>query len=217
VGPGRRLFDMTADQIETPFGVEVAQVNPPTLTLRFETSGSRTLPIAPAITGEVAPGYVVTEVTSEPAAVEVIGPQSALRQLSEVLTEPVSVEGATVAVRQVVAIGAAGTTVRLRRPQRATVVATVVPAEARRTLNGIPVVSRNVGPGLTAMTLPAVVSVTVGGPQTVLSSIVSGTVVAYVDLSGLGAGVHELPVRVERGPSFGVATVSPAVVQVIVE
>ena len=147
--PGPRLFHVTPEQVRAPFGIEVAQVNPPTLALRFETSATRNVPIAPAVVGEVAAGYVVSKVTTEPATVDVVGPQSAISQMSEALTEPVSVEGATKPVREPVTVGAASPNVRLKTPQRAVVTVTVVPAPTEKALDRVPVHLRNIAPGLT--------------------------------------------------------------------
>ena len=56
---GRRLFPLTPDQVRVPFGVEIVQVLPSAVTLAFEPSASREVPIVPAVDGRPAPGYVV--------------------------------------------------------------------------------------------------------------------------------------------------------------
>ena len=214
---GPRLFHVTPEQVRAPFGVEVAQVSPPTMALRFETSASRTVPIAPAVVGEVAPGYVVGNVTSEPATIEVIGPQSVISQMSEALTEPVSVEGAMKTVRAPVTVGATSPNIRLKTAQRAMVTVTVMPASTEKGLDRVPVHLRNVGSGLTAQALPPVVSIRVRGSEASLARVRSNAVTAFVDLSGLGVGAYELPVRTDPTTGFGVAGMSPAVVQILIE
>lgn len=215
--PGLRLFPITPEQVRVPFGVEVAQVIPTTLALRFETSASRTLPVAPSVIGDVAPGYVISRVTSDPAAVDVVGPLSLINGMSEVLTEPVSVDGAIAPVRQVVTVGAASPNVRLKAAQRATVVVTIVPAAAERTIGRVPVRLRNVSPGLTARVLPPVVSITVRGSQESLGRLGVDAVTVFMDLAGLGPGVYELPVRADPTSGFGVARTNPAIAQVVIE
>src|SRR5258708_20010292 len=42
-----------------------------------------------------SPGFVIGPLTAEPRLVEIIGPDSAVRRATEVVTEPVSVAGAT--------------------------------------------------------------------------------------------------------------------------
>ena len=91
---GRRLFQLTPEQVRVPFGVQVVQVTPPSVALVFENSATRQVPVVPAVEGEPAPGYVVGKMTVEPQTVEVIGPESAVERVTEALTEPVSVAGA---------------------------------------------------------------------------------------------------------------------------
>ena len=217
VGTGPRLFQLTPEQVRAPFGVEVVQVSPPTVALRFEISSSRRLPIAPVVSGEVAPGYVIGRVTADPAEAEVIGPQSVVAQMSELLTEPILVDGATASVRRLVMVGAASPNVRLKTPQRATVEVAVVPAPVERTLQHVPVYLRNVAPGLVARALPPVVAATLRGSEEAMARVSVEVITAFVDLAGLGAGAYELPVRVDRTTGFGVAGTDPTVVQIVLE
>lgn len=142
---GSRLFHIANDEVRAPYGVEVAQVVPGTLALELERSGRRTIPVVPALEGEPAPGFVTGKVTSDPATVEVAGPESRLRQLTGATTEPVEVTGTQDRVRDVVTIGIADSAVRLVQPQNATVVVEVLPAPVERDLPGLPVRWRNLG------------------------------------------------------------------------
>lgn len=125
--PGRRLFHMTASQVQVPYGVDVVQVAPATLPISFENSAVRVVHVRPAIEGQPAEGYAVGTVTTVPPTVEVVGPESALRNLDEATTEPVSINAATRPVREVVTIGVIDPAVRLRTPQTAIVTVLVAP------------------------------------------------------------------------------------------
>lgn len=127
--PGRRLFHLTQDHVTVPYGTEVVQVGPSTLTMEFEMSGVRTVPVEPDVEGRPAAGYEVTKITSDPAAVEVAGPETALKRLRAAVTEPVSVEGQTRAVREVVTIGVPDSSLRLRAPQTAVVTVSIAPRQ----------------------------------------------------------------------------------------
>ena len=59
--PGRRLFHITPSQVTVPYGIEIVQVGPSTLTMEFEMSGIRQVPVEPDIDGRPAPGYEVTQ------------------------------------------------------------------------------------------------------------------------------------------------------------
>jgi YbbR domain-containing protein len=125
--PGRRLFHITASHVTVPYGTEIVQVGPSTLTVEFELSGIRRVRVQPDIDGQPADGYEVTDVKSEPETVEVAGPESALKRLQAAITEPVSVADQTRSVREVVTIGVADSSVRLRTPQTAVVTVTISP------------------------------------------------------------------------------------------
>jgi YbbR domain-containing protein len=125
--PGRRLFHLTPSQVTVPYGVNVVQVGPSTLTMEFEMAGLRVVPVEPDIEGRPAPGYEVTKVTSDPQTVEVAGPESALKRLAAAVTEPVSVTDETRSVREVVTIGVPDASLRLTTPQTAVVTVTISP------------------------------------------------------------------------------------------
>jgi len=127
--PGRRLFHLTPGQVSVPYGMEVVQVGPSTLTMEFEMSGVRVVPVEPDVEGRPAAGYEVTKITSDPATVEVAGPESALKRLLAAITEPVSVTDQTRPVREVVTIGVPDASLRLRSPQTAVVTVTISPRQ----------------------------------------------------------------------------------------
>lgn len=124
---GMRLFHFQADQVDRPFGVEVVQVQPPTLSLDLEPTSTKQVPVVPALEGEPAPGYRVQAVRSDPAMVDILGPEDHVKQVTEATTEPVPIEGATSYIRDVVTIGLVRSTVRLKEPQSARVTVEIVP------------------------------------------------------------------------------------------
>ena len=127
--PGRRLFHVTATQINVPYGIEVVQVGPSTLTMEFEMTGFRTVPIEAVIEGKPADGFEVTKVTTEPQRVEVTGPESALKRLQNAVTEPVSVANENRPVKESVTIGVPDASLRLRTAQSAVVTVMIAPKQ----------------------------------------------------------------------------------------
>lgn len=215
--PGSRLFPFHNDGVRAPYGVEVAQVTPGTLALDLERSATRTVPIVPAIDGEAAPGFVVGRVSSEPATVQIVGPESRISQLAEATTEPVSIAGARDRVRDIVTVGVADSAVRLTQAQSATVMVEIWPAPIERTLGAVPVQARNIGRGLRAQMTPPVVEITVRGRKEALADLRAGDVHMFADLAGLGAGRYNLRVQTELSQRFGVSTITPAVVDVTIK
>src|SRR5437764_178747 len=84
-----------------------------------------TVPVVPATQGEPAPGFVAGRVSAEPATVDIVGPDTRVRQIAEATTEPVSIAGARSRVRDVVTVGVVDSSVRLLQPQSATVIVEV--------------------------------------------------------------------------------------------
>lgn len=212
--PGQRLFHLLTDQVRVPFGAEVTQVSPPTLSLSLERSGRRRVPVVPEIEGEPAPGFVAGRVSVDPAFVEVTGPESRLNAVRAATTEPVSVQGATADVRDRVTIGVADAALRLNEARSATVVVEIVPAPIERSVKDVRVHVRNAASGLRVTVRPAAVTVVLRGRRETLGALDASRLDVFVDVASLGPGRYVLPARAEAGPDFGVARVEPETVEV---
>jgi YbbR domain-containing protein len=214
--PGSRLFHIRTDEVRAPYGVEVAQVVPGTLAIELEKSATRIVPVVPPLEGEPAPGFVVGRIISDPATVEIRGPESRVRRLAEAITEPVTMTGARERVRDVVTVGVADAALRLAQPQSATVLVEVLPAPIERDMGDVPVRWRNLGGGLRAKVSPSTARVTVRGGREALARLRTDTIDAFVDLAGLGPGRYNLRVQTDPSQDFGVSAVAPQVVDVTI-
>jgi YbbR domain-containing protein len=213
---GSRLFQVRADEVRAPFGVEVTQVVPSTLALELERSARRKVPINAAVDGQPAPGFVIGTRTVEPASVDIIGPESRIRQITEATTEPVSIKDARARVRDTVNVGVIDSAVRLALPQTAQVTVDIWPAPAERRLADVPIRWRNLPPGLSAQLSPNLTSVTVRGTKELVSGLRPDAILAYVDLAGLGAGRYNLRIQVDQTERFGVDAIDPPLVTVTI-
>jgi YbbR domain-containing protein len=213
-----RLFHLRTDEVQVPYGIDVAQVMPPSISLAIEKSARRTVPIRPVTDGEPAPGFVVGRISAEPATVQIIGPESHVREVDAATTEPVEIDGKNDRVRDLVTVGVLDSSVRLvEQPMSAAVVIEILPAPIERDVPGVPVRSRNIPSGLVPRVVPAVVRVSVRGQRDALARIRQDSIDAFVDLAGLGPGSYSLRVQVDPSEEFGVGTVSPSVVAVTIK
>jgi YbbR domain-containing protein len=212
--PGRRLFPLTPDQVRAPFGVEIVQVMPSAVAMAFEASATRMVPVLPSVDGRPAPGYIVGKLTADPPSVEVVGPESAVKRATEVLTEPVLIAGAKGRVRDTVTIGVLDPTLRVQGAKTAVVTVQMEPAPAERVMHNRPVHLRNLAANLVAQAQPATVNVTLRGSREGLARIAADEVSAYVDVGGLGAGQYSLDVHVDVEQDAGVTQIDPTTVQV---
>jgi YbbR domain-containing protein len=215
--PGSRLFHIRNEDVRSPFGVEVAQVVPATVGIELEKSARRQVPVVAQVEGDPAPGFVVGQIAAQPATVEIVGPESRVKKVSQAITEPINVEGARHDVRDVVTVGMTDAALRLVQPQSATVVVSVVPAPVERELAGVPVRARNRGRVQRVEISPPVVTVSIRGLREAVNSVAPDAIDAFVDLADLGAGRYNLRVQVEPSQQYGVSAIAPQVVDVTIK
>jgi YbbR domain-containing protein len=215
--PGRRLFHLSAERVKAPFAVAVTQVTPSSVAIRFEPSATRIVPVIPSVEGEPAAGFMVGTISSDPPTVEIIGPESALRSVTEAITEPVWVGSVSSDVRSTVIVGVADEGVRLKSARTAAVSVAIVPAPEERLLSAVPVRARNLAAGLRATIVPPTVKVRVRGTSEAVAKIRDASIVAYVDLEGIRRGDYGLPVRLDPTAGVGVDQLDPPTVSIHIE
>jgi YbbR domain-containing protein len=212
---GHRLFPLTPDQMRAPFGVEVVQITPPAIAIAFEPSASRQVPVVPAVEGRPAPGFVVGAKIADPKTVEVVGPASVVKDVTEVLTEAVTVAGARQHVTQTVVLGLQDPSLRLKNARSATVTVEIVPAPLERVLHARPIHLRGLGPSLEGQAIPATADVALGGARRSLDRMTADDVILYIDLAGLGVGQYSgLFLQADAPQDIGVTRIYPPSVQV---
>jgi YbbR domain-containing protein len=212
-GEGERIVHLTPDSIRAPFGVNVVKITPTILTLNFERTVEKAVPIRPRLLGRPAPGFEVAEVVSEPAETRIAGPRSRVQEVESAFTEPLSVEGAKEPVVNSVNIGLEDPFLRLQGAPRARVTARVREVHERRVFDGLRVGVR----GGTAQVRPVVVRVVLTGPVSQLREVGPEDVRPHVGLEDGQEGTRRRAVSVEIAPGHpGVAleAVEPAEVTV---
>jgi len=88
--PGEKTYRLAPEDINVPPEIEVIALSPAEVRVMLDQVAERLLPIVPALSGEVAPGSQVVDVTVYPRIARVIGPATALGKMSGIGTEPVS-------------------------------------------------------------------------------------------------------------------------------
>ncbi len=208
--PGQRLFHLASRDVRVPFGIDVVQVAPSSISIRFEPSVTKRVPIAPVVEGEPAPGFVVGTIAAEPSTVEVVGPAGALKALTEAITEPVVVTGASGPITETVTVGSPDPSIRLQSLQTTRVTVNVAAAPVRWTVSGVGVQVRNASRQVQVQ--PQSVTVHVHGPREAQADATEFD--ASVDVSGLGPGQYDLPVKVVPPARVGVVSIEPEQVRV---
>ena len=208
--------------------VNGVRLNPQSVAVRLNIEKKlnyREVAVRARTTGHPARGYFVSSVEVEPSTVTVVGPLSAIAEMSGLIStrEAVDVSGATrmlaerleLELPEGVSVLAEGD----RDPQ--TVLVTVgIDAVVGGTTVEIPLQARKLGDGLSAKLSVSTVDVILTGPSVLLDNLEIELLDAYVDLSGLGVGTHQVKTLVDilvaknqMLADIAVTSVSPAYVE----
>lgn len=192
-------------------------VTPPTARVIipvFSDRQSRTLPVNPIITGSPAAGFEIESVAVEPQVVLVAGDADQLAQLTRVDTDPIPMTG--VSANEIVEVGLAlPVGVVAVGDETIQVSIAIRPVTATRTFSaGLRLVgSRS---DLTYALATDRVLVTIGGSTADLDRLVGATLVMVLDVTGLKAGIHDVPVTADLPAGTTLVSVTPASVKVTI-
>jgi YbbR domain-containing protein len=198
---GERIVHLTGDSIRVPFGVRVVKISPAIITLNFERTQQKSVPIRPRMLGRPAAGFEVAEVTAQPAEVQVLGPKSRVNDVESAYTEPISVDAARSDVVERVAVGIEDPLLRIQGTPRVEVTARVREVHDTRTFEDLPITLR----GAVGTLRPGQATVVLAGPSSALAKVTADDVKAYVDATAARNG-QPAPVAVEL--ASGLAGVS---------
>jgi YbbR domain-containing protein len=189
VREGERIFHLSAENVRVPFGVRVVKITPSILTLNFERTLQKAVPVKPRLVGQPAAGFELYEVTSQPAEIRIAGPQSAVLALSGAHTEPVSVEGARSDVAENVNIGLGDPVLRIQGVSEVKAVARIREIPENRVFEGLALQVR----GRVASVRPSAVTVELSGPASAVRRLRASDIWVRVEADPTQQG-RRLPV-----------------------
>lgn len=187
--------------------IEVSPANARVSIPVFTDRQSRSLPVAPVVTGTPAAGFEIASITVVPAVVTVEGDADQLAQLTQLDTKPVSVAGASSDVAVSVALDVPIGVVPLGS-DLVRVTVTFRPVTATRTFSaGLRLVGAQQGLAYSPSTDR--VLLTIGGSTADLDRLSGATIVADLDVSQLLAGTTVVPVTVALPTGLTLVASSP--------
>lgn len=177
-----------------PDGLEVVQFSPPGAELQLDKEMTRIVRVRAAVIGEPAEGWKRGVFSVSPATIEIVGPQSKVRNIAEVSTDIVDVSGARKHVERKVPLAIDHRTVRPTEQKKVTVSVEVDPIIADRVFTDVPIL---VSPGWRADATTA--RVQVEGPVPTLGGMKTDQVTLQVKLPDAVGLDEPVEVRWEAG------------------
>ncbi len=194
-----KFIDAEGNAIESRL-LEAASANTVlrTITVELRLYESKKLNVSyhAMLNGEPARGYTVTNVSAEPSSIIAAGEPAVLEAIDSLFADnPIDVSGKSESF---------AAEITLRRPaelaylsaKTATVYVEIEPAIISRDFTDIRISVKNVPSGLKATLPQKATTVTVTGPLLMVEAIRASNLQLSVDVSGLEAGEHVLPVEV---------------------
>ena len=220
-----RVEGITVD-IDAPFhptavdatGTAVRNVRTDPQTVRVQIPVSQQVSykqvgVRASISGEVAPGYWIQSVNTEPSSVTVVGDPKALGTIDYLDTATLDVSNASSTItRDLRIITPDGAS--LIQQQTARVQVNISPLQTTQVLRVAPQLN-NLGSGLQVISSPSYVDVTIQGEAPVMKSVSVDQVKVILNADGLGEGVHSVKPSVTVPAGVSVASVSPEAVTLV--
>ncbi len=93
--PGEYTFTVERSHIDLPFGLKLVRATPSQLRLRFERRVSLDVPVRIRVSGSLPSGFRVGSEKAFPTTLKIVGPESRVRQVGFVDTDPIDLSHIT--------------------------------------------------------------------------------------------------------------------------
>lgn len=91
--PGLTSFKRLEERLNIPSGLKVTRLSPSFVDVRLDRVKTKTVPVEAIFAGTPAQGHNLRDLQIKPPRVEIEGAESELKDVNEVQTEPVDIEG----------------------------------------------------------------------------------------------------------------------------
>lgn len=219
---GPITVDFTSIQVlGLPEGVKVTHHSPPSSEVKLERPMTRRVPVRVALTGEVPNGYKLGTSRASPSVVEVTGPRSLVRALTDVPTDPIDLSEMKASRTLAVPLNLSSRTLSASEHSTVQVAINVDPIQGERPMPELVVEVDSRG----YLVSPATVTVLLSGPVAeldrlspddvrVLAHLPDPAPAGRVTLGTQGKGPGKIEIRLPENSSVQVKRVEPATVTV---
>jgi YbbR domain-containing protein len=176
-----------------PIGVGLIEVDPQTIAVRIDVQAveeTRTVPVRPRIEGTPAPGFALEAFSVSPQLVTLRGLPAVLADITEIVTEPLSIEGASADDELEADLVLPDGLELIDGEEQVTVAVTIGPSVSSRTFL-VGVICEDAGENTCLLGIEQL-SLTLSGPGDALSELSAADLTPTVDAGGLAPGSYSL-------------------------
>ncbi len=125
--PGLTTFKGLEERLNLPSGLRVTRLSPSYLDLKLERVQEKKVPIRLILAGEPSPGFKLGEITIVPSKVTVSGGETELKNVTEVTTETIDLQGVNDGFSLIVPLVHTGTYTHLKDEKTTEVQIEIIP------------------------------------------------------------------------------------------
>lgn len=210
-----RLLDAHGDEVTADYALS-RSTNSVTVTIDIYPTKQISVTAAPgeSVEGSVRRGYTLESIGVNPNTVMIAADQSLLDTLDHLSVEPIDVSNADRSFTRIINIAMLKDIKYLSSDQVSATV-NIVEQQLTRRYTNLQATLNGVKDGLHASWTSPKLEVKLVGPYSAVQSLSRNDLVIWVDLSGYGTGVYDVPVKVsvDNSPDLDI-TVEPATVRV---
>lgn len=189
LNPGVHSITLRPEAIKLPRNVTVIRLRPRVLLLKIDRKINVQLPVVLLLKGEPAQGYAVIHFQTDPAVIDVVGPEDHVAALKQIQTKPFDISGVSKSLKKEVPFDLPENTMLAGPVEVVQASVTIAQETNTHRFEGIPVQGR--GSLYEYEISPTSISFAVKGPMRVLEALKTGEGIdVYVDLKNLKPGVY---------------------------
>lgn len=188
---GKTVFQINPARINAPLGARITRYSPSSIELQIERVLSRRLFVSANLIGTPAEGFKSARVEINPELVEIVGAESEIAELKNLLTNPIDITGLTQDLKRAVPLDLSEFHLRKISAEKVDVTVRIVKKMDKLTFEDVPI-SVEEEHGTTARVRPAKVTITLFGPQLDLEKVTAESLNVRVKPSEYEEGTHQV-------------------------
>lgn len=191
LGRGTHTLPVMPADVSLPKSVSLSKLLTKTLTVRLETKSRKEVDVVAVLEGTPAPGFAVSAVNVTPGRILLTGTLEMLTGIDTVKTHPINLDGAAEPFKKEVPLNLPEAVRVATQPRIVVAEIDISERIVTRVLENVPLSAEG---AVTDYRIdPAVITLTISGPQTIVDTVASDpTFAVTVNLKDLPPGVHAL-------------------------